>query len=342
MALKRVTMQDIADACGLSRNTVSKVFNGRGIVPESTQKMVLAKAQELGYHQLPSASNRNAREAQGSIALLTQHKLLNHGFGSVFMTSFTDQLSRAGFSLKIFEISPQELAARQLPPRLDLDDTLGFLGIELFDKQYLDLICSLNKPTVFVDAHAHACRDLLSCDVISMENTGNEHLLVTRMIKAGAKRIGFVGDIEHCNSFYERWVGYFLALRDAGLELDQSLCILADDSEDYGNTDWILQQLANMPSLPDAFACANDFLAIHLMTALKRLGLSIPSDIMVCGFDGSIEAGLYDPPLSTALIPGEDIGRLAATVLTARIQDPGRPYFWTYVKSTPIQGNTIR
>ena len=233
MALKRVTMQDIADACGLSRNTVSKVFNGRGIVPESTQKMVLAKAQELGYHQLPSGSNRNAREAQGSIALLTQHKLLNHGFGSVFMTSFTDQLSRAGFSLKIFEISPQELAARQLPPRLDLEDTIGFLGIELFDKQYLDLICSLNKPTVFVDAHAHACRDLLSCDVISMENVGNEHLLVTRMIKAGAKRIGFVGDIEHCNSFYERWVGYFLALRDAGLKIDQSFCILAEDSEDY-------------------------------------------------------------------------------------------------------------
>ena len=47
MALKRVTMQDIADACGLSRNTVSKIFNGRGAVPEVTQKMVLSKAKEL-------------------------------------------------------------------------------------------------------------------------------------------------------------------------------------------------------------------------------------------------------------------------------------------------------
>lgn len=53
MAHKRVTMQNLADACGLSRNTVSKVFNDRGAVPEATKKMVLQKAQEIGYLQMP-------------------------------------------------------------------------------------------------------------------------------------------------------------------------------------------------------------------------------------------------------------------------------------------------
>ena len=53
MAVKRVTMQEIADACGLSRNTVSKIFNDRGAVPEATKKLVLQKAQELGYGQIP-------------------------------------------------------------------------------------------------------------------------------------------------------------------------------------------------------------------------------------------------------------------------------------------------
>ena len=51
MAVKRVTMQEIADACGLSRNTVSKIFNDRGAVPEATKKLVLQKAQELGYRR---------------------------------------------------------------------------------------------------------------------------------------------------------------------------------------------------------------------------------------------------------------------------------------------------
>ena len=56
MALKRVTMQQIADACGLSRNTVSKVFNGRGKVPTATRDIVLSKAQELGYYQYTANS----------------------------------------------------------------------------------------------------------------------------------------------------------------------------------------------------------------------------------------------------------------------------------------------
>ena len=73
MANKRVTMQDIADACGLSRNTVSKVFNGRGTVPPGTRSLILQKAAELGYG-LPAAERAAAAvspSAGGTIALLT-------------------------------------------------------------------------------------------------------------------------------------------------------------------------------------------------------------------------------------------------------------------------------
>ena len=65
MAHKRVTMQDIADACGLSRNTVSKIFNGRGAVPETTQHTVLQKAQELGYYQVPEPAAAGVQPAAG-------------------------------------------------------------------------------------------------------------------------------------------------------------------------------------------------------------------------------------------------------------------------------------
>ena len=65
MALKRVTIQQIADACGLSRNTVSKVFNNRGAVPEATKKAVIQKAQELGYYQLPEEGHTAPADGQG-------------------------------------------------------------------------------------------------------------------------------------------------------------------------------------------------------------------------------------------------------------------------------------
>ena len=336
MARKRITMQDIAQACGLSRNTVSKVFNDRGAVPEETRRLVLDKARQLGYTQLPAESGQGR-----SIALLTQHKLLSHNFGAFFITSFTDQISRAGYTLKMYEISRAEIREKRLPPHLDLEETAGILGIELFDRAYLESVCAMGKPTVFVDGYPHAAESPINCDFVSMENLASETALVGRMIRSGAKKIGFVGDKNHCNSFYERWVGCCSALREAGLPVREDLSILAEDGEYYGDPAWLLRQLEALPEIPDGFACANDYLALHLMTALKKLGLSIPGDVMVAGFDGSMEASVVTPALATARIPSAEIGRLAASVLAQRIRQPDFPYHWTYVKTTPIWGESI-
>lgn len=339
MALKKVTMQDIADASGLSRNTVSKVFNARGSVPEATRKLVLAKAKELGYHQRPASARP---ENSGSIALLTQHKLLSHNFGAYFITSFTDQICRDDYTMKMYEVSPEEIAARKLPPHFKPEETAGLLVIELFDRDYLEMICALRKPTVFVDGNAGIGREPIGCDFVSMENIASETALVRRMIRSGARRIGFVGDMQHCNSFYERWLGLCIAMDEAGLEVRKELCILEKDSEDYGDTEWLLTQLDSMPEMPDAFACANDYLAIHLMAALKRKGLSVPADVMVSGFDGSLEASVIEPTITTARIPSTEIGRVAAALLSERIQAPDSPFRLTYVKTTPVWGNSTR
>ena len=342
MALKRVTMQDIADACGLSRNTVSKIFNGRGAVPEATQKMVLSKAKELGYGQIPEESSANGKERSRNIALLTQHKLLSHNFGAFFITSFTDAICRLGYTMKMYEVSPDELREKRLPPHLKLEETAAVLCIELFDSKYLEMVSSLGLPCVFVDGNANASKDPMRCDVISMENYAAVIRMTKQMIRAGARRIGFVGDKDHCNSFSERWLGYRVALIDEGLPLDSTLCILEPDSDNYGDAEWLVERLRAMPFIPDGFVCANDYLAIHLMAALKKCGLRIPEDVMVAGFDGSPEAGLVDPPLTTAQIPSAEIGRLAASLLIQRIASPDRPFVWTNVHTTAIWGGTTR
>ncbi|MBQ6756902.1 MAG: LacI family DNA-binding transcriptional regulator [Oscillospiraceae bacterium] len=340
MARKRVTMQDIAAACGLSRNTVSKIFNSRGAVPESTRKMVLQKAQELGYNQI--IADEPEENTAKNIALLTQHKLLSHNFGAFFITSFTDQISRAGYTLKMYEISPGEIRAKSLPPHFALDDTYGILGIELFDRDYVEMICSLGKPTVFVDGYAHINEAVKNCDFISMENTASVFALVDRLISAGARSVGFVGDIEHCNSFYERWIGCRVALGRAGIIIDRAQCILDPDGECYGDVEWLEGRLSAMDKMPDAFVCANDYLAIHLMAALKKLGCQVPQEKMVTGFDGSMESAMVEPALTTAQIPSTDIGRLAADTLSARIVSPGRPYTTVYVRCSPIFRQSTR
>ena len=336
MPNKRVTMQDIADACGLSRNTVSKAFNGRGAVPPATRALILQKAGELGYG-LPAEENPAvSRQAGGSIALLTNNMPVDNHFGTYFVTTFTDQICRAGYTLKMFEISADELKKKHLPPHFIPDQTAGIVAIELFDADYLNMICGLGLPTVVIDSPAHSLIHHYPCDFVSMENVASMSAVMKRLIALGARRIGFVGDKEHCGSFYERWFGYRMALEQAGLQLDERLCVLAPDASPYSDPDWLIGQMNRMPTLPDAFVCANDYLAIHLMNAIKKRGLRIPGDIMVTGFDDTAQSALVEPALTTVQIPSIEIGRMSADILLARIRSPELPFSWTHIRTNPV------
>ena len=88
--------------------------------------------------------------------------------------------------------------------------------------------------------------------------------------------------------------------------------------------------------MPDALICVNDFIAIRVMTALKQLGVAIPEQIMVTGFDGTAQSAAIEPSLTTVQIPGAEIGRIAAGMLLNRIANPCRPPISVYAKTTPI------
>ncbi len=344
MPNKKVTMQDIADACGLSRNTVSKAFNGRGSVPRATVDLIVKKAEELGYgspaaHVLPAGSLSGS--ASGTIALLTCQMPGETHFGMDMITAFTNQISRAGYTLRVFEISAAEQQQITLPPHFMTNQTAGIVCMEVFDAQYLKMVCGLGLPTVLIDTPARAETSIIDCDVVCMENIASMAAVVRHLNGSGARRIGFVGDIEHCGSFFERWQGYRFELERAGLPFDRDLCILAPDESPYDDSDWLASQLQKMLQLPDAFVCANDFLAIHLIGALRKLGLSVPEDVMVTGFDGTPESALVEPSLTTVQIPSAAIGQLSADILLNRMKNVNRPPFQAYVRTVPIwRGST--
>lgn len=335
MKLKRVTMDDIAHTCGLSRNTVSKVFNNRGSVPEETRQLIFKTARELGYPVVANDLPGQVRSSVRNIALLTSHMPTNYHFGTFFIPAFADQLSREGYTLTMCEITPEELIDQRLPDHISVENTAGILVIELFDKGYHDMLCGLDIPVLFVDTYFGSHTTSMRCDVISMENLPSSYALTSHVISAGASNLGFVGDIQHCNSFYERWLGFCAALDNAGLSLDKRLCILEQDSAQYGDSEWLFSKINQMPTTPDAFICANDFLALQVMSVLKLHHITIPDDIMITGFDGTPQSTIVDPPLTTAQIPCVDIGRLAAETLLARVHNPNRLFQRIYVSTLP-------
>ena len=336
MALRRVTIQDIADACGLSRNTVSKVFNERGSVQEPTRQLVLKKAQELGYFQLTRKETMQQELPMKNVALLTRRMPVDYHFGTFFIPAFAAQLSRAGYTLMMYEVSDEEFQQTALPTHINMEQTAAILCIELFDRKYIERLCELGLPILLVDGYCDASTSLMDYDRIMMENLASTMALVDHVISRGARRIGFVGDPDHCSSFHERWIGFRTALSNAGLSLDRKLCILEEDDSPYGSAEWLSARIREMPQLPDALICVNDYIAIHMMTALKQIGLAVPGQIMVASFDGTAQSAVVEPTLTTVQIPGAEIGRIAADVLLNRIENPGAMPISVYVKTTPI------
>lgn len=336
MTIRRMTVQELANACGLSRNTVSKVLNDKKTVPESTRQLVLQKAQELGFFQFAADPQAAPAPARQNIALLAGKMPADSHFGSMFIPAFAGFISRAGYTLMIYELTDEEFNQKKLPENISLEQTAAILGIELFDFAYTQMLAGLGLPTLLVDHCSDALGTTMESDWISMENRASVITLVRHMTAQGAHRLGFVGDPKHCNSFQERWIAFNYALQQIGLTADPALSICDPDESPYGDTAWIRGRLEAMPELPDALLCANDYLAIQVMTALKQMGVAIPQRVMVAGFDGNPQSAVTEPALTTAEIPVAKMGRVAATMLLSRIDNPDQVFCCTYVKTTPV------
>jgi LacI family transcriptional regulator len=337
MSKQKITIQDIADSLGLSRNTVSKSLNENESIPESTRKKVMAKAIELKYKHFGFMNTENLmREKKGNIALLTCDTSKNSNFGSLLMSGLEKKLSTEGYNLSIHILREIEINSLTLPKNFELNNVDGIVCRELFDKDYTYLVSNLGIPTIFVDSIADIFYPKLNTDIILMENKHSTYSVTKTLIDSGHTKLGFIGDYTHCKSFNERWAGFNRALLNSNLQLDLSFCIVENDSCPYSDYNWMKSKLDNMDALPSAFICANDYIAINVIKALKGKNIKIPEDILVSGFDDSQESLIVDPPLTTVHIFSCEMGGIAAELLLSRLKNQSKPFQITHVKTEPI------
>ncbi|MGR6761845.1 substrate-binding domain-containing protein [Paenibacillus sp. T2-29] len=337
MKKEKVTIQDIADALGISRNTASKAINGSDSIPVDTRNKVIKKAIELKYKQFAYVETDSIiPKNQGNIALFTCNLPNSSHFGSFLISGLEKRISAEGYNLSIHIVRENETQAGTLPNNFEASKVDGIICIEMFDPQYSELVTSLGLPTIFIDCSVDIFCPDLKADLLLMENEHSVYFVTKSLIDRGFARIGFAGDYKHCKSFNERWVGYNRALIEAGLSVDLSCCIVDQDRNFFSESDWMDKQLEGMSALPSAFVCANDFIAVSVMKALKNKNLKIPEDIAVFGFDNAPESRIVEPHLSTVHIYNNEMGITAAEMLLARVKDPSRPYQITHIRTEPI------
>lgn len=344
---KKITILDIANELAMSRNTVSKAINGTGSVSEETKEKVIQKAAEIGYIQfgVPASEQENMMSTtpcNKEIALLTHSLIGNSHFCSSLLNAFEKKISKKGYRLSIYTIGDTEIDFFLLPANFNYNNTKGIICIELFSRTYSEFLCKQGIPTIFVDTAANISDLNLDSDILYMENHGSVYTMLKELIEGGYNNISFVGDRFNCNSFYERWKGYCDVLNDYHITVDPSNCILDDDSSPYTDAEWLSQRITALPQLPQVFFCANDFLAISTLKALKKLNYSVPDDTLLCGFDNSIESQIIEPALSTVNIPSDSMGYIAADLIFSRIEFPDMPYRITYIKTNVLFRESTR
>lgn len=341
----KVTIQDIANELQLSRNTVSKAINNTGVLADATREKILRKAAEMGYKQfayLPLFQEDTAKAAEHSIlpsdkreiAMLTTQFLSSSHFSSMMLDRFQAEIDHLHSGMTIHRISPIELKEKKLPSSLNIQRTAGIICIEVFDYDYAQMLCDLDVPLLFVDTPVMDMRPPLKADRLYMENRIEIQNAVAHMVQRGKKRISFAGDKNHCQSFFERYMAYKDAVEYFGLTEGLSTCAMPSGQQNYPVS--LYETIRRFKTMPDAFVCANDFVAMDLVKALNELGYSVPDDIWVCGFDDSQEASYFAPRLTSIHIHGQIMGYTAANLLMTRIEEPSLNYRTVYTETNLI------
>lgn len=266
--------------------------------------------------------------------MLTTQFLSSSHFSSMMLDRFQSEIDHLHSGMTIHRISPTELKEKKLPSSLNIQRTAGIICFEVFDYDYAQMLCDLDVPLLFVDTPVMEMRPSLKADRLYMENRTEIQNAVAHMVQRGKKRISFAGDKNHCQSFFERYMAYKDAMEHLGLTEGLSTCAMPSGQQNYPAS--LYETIRRFKTMPDAFVCANDFVAMDLVKALNELGYSVPDDIWVCGFDDSQEASYFAPRLTSIHIHEQIMGYTAANLLMTRIEEPSLNYRTVYTETNLI------
>ena len=324
--MKRVTLQDIANELGISRNTVSKAINNSDGIAAATRDKILQKAVEMDYKQFSYVNSimgsdemtslSEPPQYQGEIALLTSTFLTQSHFSSTMLDKFQREISQAGFTMNTHRVTKENLRTMTFPYTFRKDLVKAVLCIEMFDYDYDKMICELNVPVLFIDGPVKKDGYSLPADQLYMDNTTEITRFVNDMLAAGKTRIGFVGNYNHCQSFYERYAAFRMAMLMADVPVDERYIFCSNRADEF------IETISELEELPDVFICANDFLAGDLIRNLFAIGKSVPEDVLVLGFDNSPESRMFRPALSTVHIHTQVMAFAAMQLLISRKNEP--------------------
>ncbi|WP_337098325.1 LacI family DNA-binding transcriptional regulator [Paenibacillus sp. YIM B09110] len=331
---KKVTMQQIADHLGVSKFVVSKALSGKGGVSDATKERVISAASQLGYFaqknayvksmnleqlpKVPASGKQSVLVLMPNIRFQTKESL----YWGRILDGISTCLEEAGLGMVIVSEQSVEHFLHFLNP----NGILGLVGVGEISTSLLLEVHRIGLPMVLVD-HEDM---LIPSDAVFANNFESMYRLTKNLIGIGHRQLCFVGDIRYSRSFQDRFLGFRSAIEEQeGAEQQRDDYLLRVEGYEHDAFEEQIKQWAmkrkKLRKLPSALICANDMIAIGAVRALQELGISVPDDISVTGFDNIEDSYRMEPALTTVHVPKEALGRRAVERLMERIVKKGAP-----------------
>ena len=331
---KKVTTNDIAKTLGISRGTVSKALNGKADVDQHTRRLIIETAADMGYRRLDKAHyGPSGALPDQTIVLMIREARYGDAYWSLFIKNFEDEIIKANhhFTINVITIENENLL--NLPGNFSTHPPSGIVTIGPFKKDYYLKIKSSDIPVVYVDTAPDITDSDILADTILMCNREYVYEMTSHLIKAGHKRLGFLTDYSLCRSFADRWEGFCDALKENNLSIHDDL-VFGKKENQHISVENISNWFSSITEFPTAFVCANDFYAVIAKTALLEIGISVPRDLAICGFDNDSSISMLYPQLTSVDSHVEHVARRAFQELLWRIANPDAPYELIKITST--------
>ncbi len=306
-----ITIKDIARMASVSQSTVSKALNNRPDVNEDTRNKILEIAKE--HHFRPNIFGKSLKsqrtESIGVLICRENAPPSGNPFYSRVLEGIEAELALKNYSMTLDIVNGRKTA--DVPKVVREGRVDGLILIGVFDSKFIDMLTGYGLQPIFIDPKI----PLENHDQVLIDNEHGAFLATQYLASLGHKKIGFISGSLNRLSFLQRYEGYKQAMDFYKLKLDESWIETGGVEEGYHQ----IRDIMSRENRPSAIFCANDINAIKGYRAIHELGLKIPDDVSLVGFDDIEFARHAHPALSSVRVYKEELGSLAVRSLFRRL-----------------------
>lgn len=313
MESKRVTSIDVARAAGVSQSTVSRTFSGGTVSPDKRQR-VLDAAAKLQY-----SPNRIAR------SLITQRTniigfvaaRLSSPFNAYMMQIFASRLQEIGYQLLIFTAEKDEDTDDLLPQVLQYRVDALIITAANLSSEMADVCAATNTPVVLFNRTAAST----NANMIACDNQQGGKQAAKLLLDAGHNRLAYIAGPPYTSTSIEREAGYVEEIEARQMQLFGRV----ESAYSYDSGYAAAKELLKPSNRPDAIFCVSDVIALSVIDCAKELGIDVPNELSVIGFDDIPEAAWSAYALTTLRLPVNSMIGATIRLLERTLATPTKP-----------------